>query len=130
MTRTLTALSAAALAAVLALPAGDAHAQYYHRHGGGGGAAAAGLLGGLAAGAIIGGAIANSRPAYGEPVYVAPPPPPPPYRGYAPVAGWAPYPAYAGPIPVGCPGGYWARQPLYDPYGGFMGYSRPRFFCP
>lgn len=40
---------------------------------------AAGVLGGLAAGAIIGGAIAHSRPAYGgpvyyddEPVYVAP----------------------------------------------------------
>jgi hypothetical protein len=45
-----------------------------------GGAIAAGVIGGLAAGAIIGGAIA-SRPAYGgpvyyyqEPVYVAPPP--------------------------------------------------------
>jgi hypothetical protein len=35
---------------------------------------AAGVVGGLAAGAIIGSAIANSQPA---PVYVAPPPPPP-----------------------------------------------------
>ena len=34
---------------------------------------AAGVVGGLAAGAIIGSAIANSQPA---PVYVAPPPPP------------------------------------------------------
>jgi len=37
---------------------------------------AAGMIGGLAAGAIIGSAIANSQPA---PVYVAPPPPPPAY---------------------------------------------------
>ena len=41
-------------------------------------AVGAGVLGGLAAGAIIGGAIANSQPRYYEPapVYVAPPPPP------------------------------------------------------
>lgn len=40
---------------------------------------AAGVVGGLAAGAIIGGAIANAQPRYYEPapVYVAPPPPPP-----------------------------------------------------
>ena len=39
---------------------------------------AAGVVGGLAAGAIIGSAIANSRPAYVDPgpVYAAPPPPP------------------------------------------------------
>jgi len=37
---------------------------------------AAGLIGGVAAGAIIGSAIANSQPA---PVYVAPPPPRPAY---------------------------------------------------
>ena len=37
---------------------------------------AAGVVGGLAAGAIVGSAIANSRPVYVEPapVYVAPPP--------------------------------------------------------
>jgi hypothetical protein len=71
-------------------------------------AVAAGVLGGLAAGAIIGGAIANS----------APPP------------GYAPYPAYAAPVPVACPvGGYWARRPLVDRFGNFIGYSQPEFFC-
>ena len=105
MTKTLTAITAAAaLAAALTLTPADAFAGPRN------GAIAAGILGGLAAGAIIGGAIAN-----------APPPPPPAY---------APYPAYAGPYPAACPGGYWARRPLYDPYGEFVGYSRPRFFCP
>jgi hypothetical protein len=74
---------------------------------------AAGILGGVAAGAIIGGAIANS----------APPP-------YAVAPGYAPYPAYAAAVPVGCPGGYWARRPLVDRFGNVVGYSRPRFFCP
>ena len=39
---------------------------------------AAGVVGGLAAGAIVGSAIAGSRPVYVEPapVYMAPPPPP------------------------------------------------------
>jgi hypothetical protein len=76
-----------------------------------------GVLGGLAAGAIIGGAIANS----------APPPPPP---AYAVVPGYAPYAGYAAPVPVACPGGYWARRPLVDRFGNVVGYSRPRFFCP
>lgn len=118
MTKTLTALTAAAaLAASMTFAPGDAYA------GGRGGAVAAGIIGGIAAGAIIGGALA-SRPAYGGPVYAAPPPPPPAYGG-----GYAP--AYAGPpVPVGCPGGYWARRPLYGPYGEFIGYSRPRFICP
>lgn len=42
---------------------------------------AAGVVGGLAAGAIIGSAIANGQPRYAEPapVYVAPPPPPAAY---------------------------------------------------
>lgn len=103
MTKTLTAITAAAaLAAALTLAPVDAFARPR------GGAIAAGILGGLAAGAIIGGAIAS-----------APPPPPPAYA-----------PAFAGPYPAACPGGYWARRPLYDPYGEFVGYSRPRFFCP
>ncbi len=113
MSKTLTALtSAIALAAALSLAPSDAFAQ--HR-----GAVAAGVLGGLAAGAIIGGAIANS------PAYVAPGP----YGAYAPVPGYVVYPGYAAPYPVACPGGYWARRPLYGPYGEFLGYSRPRFFC-
>ncbi len=55
---------------------------------------AAGVAAGLLGGAIVGGAIASSRPAYGGPVYVAEPPPPPP--------------------PYGC---YWQRQRYWDGYG-------------
>jgi hypothetical protein len=73
-----------------------------------------GILGGVAAGAIVGGAIANSQyPAY-----------------YAPAPGYVAYPAYAAPYPVGCPGGYWARRPLVDQWGNVVGYTRPHFFCP
>jgi hypothetical protein len=72
-----------------------------------------GIVGGLAAGAIIGSAIANSA-----------------YPAYAVQPGYVAYPAYAAPIPVGCPGGYWARRPLMDQWGNVVGYSRPRFFCP
>ncbi|MGZ9106591.1 MAG: hypothetical protein ACXW3M_12470 [Rhodoplanes sp.] len=115
MQKTLSAITAAAaVAAALTLAPADVFARPR------GGAVAAGIIGGLAAGAIIGGALAGAPP-----VYAGPPPPPP----YAPVGGYAPYPAYAA-YPVGCPGGYWARRPLYDPYGEFMGYSRARFFCP
>jgi len=75
----------------------------------------AGVVGGLIGGAIIGGAIANS--------YAYP-------RAYYPVAGYEPYPVYAAPPAYSCPGGYWARRPLRDPYGNVVGWSRPRFFCP
>jgi hypothetical protein len=58
----------------------------YHRGGGGGGAAIGGALLGLGIGAVIGGAIASSQPAYRAPppVYYAPQPPAPPpvYYGY------------------------------------------------
>ena len=74
---------------------------------------AAGVVGGLAAGAIIGGAIANSQPRY-----------------YAPAPGYVVYEGYGAPYPAGCPGGYWARRPLHDAYGNFVGWSRPRFICP
>jgi hypothetical protein len=40
------------------------------------------------------------------------------------------YQGYGQPYPVACPGGYWARRPLRDPYGNFVGWSRPRFICP
>jgi hypothetical protein len=111
MMKTLTTLTAAATvaAALMAAPT-DANAQWGRRGGGIG----LGILGGVAAGAIIGGAIANS---YG-PAYVV-------------QDGYAPYRASGGPPPVGCPGGYWARVPVYDPYGNVVGWrGRPRFFCP
>lgn len=78
---------------------------------------AAGVLGGLAAGAFIGSAIA------GPPRYAYP-------RAYYPVAGYEPYPVYDVPPPYACRGGYWARRPLYNRYGDVVAYSRPRFFCP
>lgn len=113
MKKTLTALT---MAGVLALGAiATSSDAYAWRRGGGG--VGLGIVGGLAAGAIIGGAIASSN-AYAYP------------RAYYPVQGYEPYGAYAGPVPVGCPGGYWARKPLVDRFGNVVGYSRPRFFCP
>jgi hypothetical protein len=45
--------------------------------------------------------------------------------------GYAPYPAYYGGPPVGCPGGYWARVPVVDGYGNVIGWrGKPRYFCP
>jgi hypothetical protein len=61
-----------------------------------------GILGGVAAGAIIGSAIASH----------------PGYYGYE----------YDAPAPVACDG-YWARRRMYDGYGNFVGWSRPRWFC-
>jgi hypothetical protein len=109
MMKTLTTLTAAATIAV-ALTAAPTDAFAQRR----GAAIGLGILGGIAAGAIVGSAIANS---YG-PAYVAQP-------------GYVPYAAYDAGPPVGCPGGYWARVPVYDPYGNVVGYrGRPRFFCP
>ncbi len=76
-----------------------------------------GIAGGLMAGAIIGGAIANS------PAYAAP-------RSYYPVAGYEAYPAYRAAPAYDCPDGYWARRPVRNTYGEVVGWSRPRFFCP
>ena len=76
-----------------------------------------GIVGGLVAGAIIGSAIAGAGPAYAYP------------RTYYPVAGYEPY-AYGAAPAYSCPGGYWARRPVRDPYGNVVGWSRPRFFCP
>lgn len=113
MTRTLLALAAAstiAMAAVATPTPSDARCF--------GCAVGAGVFGGLVAGAIVGSAIANSPP----PGYA--------YGPYAPVAGYAPYPAYAAAGPVDCPGGYWARRPIHDAYGNVIRWSRPRFMCP
>ena len=100
------AISAVLAAATLVPSAADARSRgvYY------------GVAGGLVAGAVIGGAIASS-PAYAYP------------RAYYPVAGYEPY-AYGVAPAYGCPGGYWARRPMRDPYGNVVGWSRPRFFCP
>lgn len=112
MMKTLTTLTAAATIAV-ALTAAPTDAFAQRR----GAAIGLGILGGIAAGAIIGGAIANSGPGYGP--------------GYVVQPGYVPYGAYEAGPPVGCPGGYWARVPVYDPYGNVVGYrGRPRFFCP
>jgi hypothetical protein len=66
------------------------------------GCVGAGVIGGLAAGAILGAAIASH----------------PGYYAYE----------YDGPAPMDCDG-YWARKRLYDRYGNFVGWSRPRYFC-
>jgi len=73
MKKTLTILAAAGALAVVSVAA-PTEANAWHRGYGHGGAVAAGVLGGLAAGAIIGGALA---PRYYEPapVMVAPPGP-------------------------------------------------------
>jgi hypothetical protein len=108
MRLTLPALAAAAaLAAATAAVPSTASAQCR-------GPACAGAVGlGILGGAIVGGAIASSAA-----------------NAYAPAPGYVPYPAYGAPYPAACPGGYWARRPLLDPYGNVVGYSRPRFFCP
>jgi hypothetical protein len=72
-------------------------------------AVGAGVLGGV----IIGSAIANSQPRY-----------------YAPAPGYVAYVGYSARYPVSCPGGFWARRPVYDRWGNVRGYSRPRFICP
>ena len=86
--KTLTALAAAAtigIAAVAAPQSADAHWR-------GGGAVAAGVIGGLAAGAIIG-----SAAGYG------------PYYGYGP--------GYYGPSPAYYGGCYWTRERVWDGWG-------------
>lgn len=94
MHKTLLGLAAAA-AVGLATVAGpsSANAGCY------GCAVGAGVLGGIAAGAIVGSAIANSPPP--PPAYYPPPPPP----GYYPPPG----PGYAQLAP-GC---YWAKRKVW-----------------
>jgi hypothetical protein len=113
MKKIVLALAAAATIAFSTLAVStDAEAQRC-RGAGCGIAIGAGILGA----AIVGSAIANSG-AYAYP------------RTYYPVAGYEPYPAYVGGPAYACPGGYWARRPVRDPYGNVVGWSRPRFFCP
>jgi hypothetical protein len=110
MKKTMLALAAATTLAVgtLSVPT-TADARCY------GCAVGAGVAAGVIGGAIIGGAIANSAPAY---------------YGYGPAPGYVVYEGYGAPYPAACPGGYWARRPMRDPYGNFVGWSRPRFICP
>lgn len=87
MTKTLTALAAAAtlaIAAVAAPPQAEAR----------GGRIAAGVIGGLAVGALVGAAAANG-----------------PYYGYGPRYG------YYGPAYAYGPGCYWHRERFWDGWG-------------
>jgi hypothetical protein len=103
MRKTLIALAAAASVAAMAVATPTpADARCF------GCAVGLGILGG----AIIGGAIANSA-----------------YGAYAPQPGYVAYQGYGAPVPVACPGGYWARNQWVDQYGA-MHWGRPRFFCP
>jgi hypothetical protein len=108
MKKAILAVAAAATlaAATMSVPA-PAEARCY------GCGVGAGVAGGLIAGAIIGGAIANSQPRY-----------------YAPAPGYVVYDGYGAPYPAECQGGYWARRRLYDRWGNFVGWSKPRFVCP
>ena len=108
MKKAILAIAAAATLAVGTLSAPTAADARCHGCGVG-----AGIIGGLAAGAIIGGAIANSGPGY-----------------YGPEPGYVVYDGYRARYPSDCYGGYWARRPLHDRYGNFLGWSRPRFVCP
>jgi hypothetical protein len=92
MTKTLTALAAAATLTIAAVAAPQpAEAR--------GGRIAAGIIGGLAAGAIIGGIASNSYGYYG-----------PGYYGYGPgYYGYGP-----GPVYYGGPDCYWTRQRIWD----------------
>jgi hypothetical protein len=72
-------------------------------------AVGAGILGGVAAGAIIGSAIANNPPPPPPPYYYPPPPPPPSAVVYP-----GPGPGYAALAP-GC---YWGKRQVWiEGYG-------------
>jgi hypothetical protein len=94
ITKTLTALAAVVTLTVAAVAAPQsAEARGWRGHGGHGRYIAGGVIGGLAAGALIGAAVANG-----------------PYYGYGP-GYYAPGPAYYGPP---C---YWTHQRVWDGYG-------------
>ena len=74
MKRTLTTLAAATAITVAAIATPTtADAQRWHRHHHHHGFPVAPIIGGLAAGALIGSAVAAGPRVYYEPVYVAPP---------------------------------------------------------
>jgi hypothetical protein len=87
-------------------------------------AVGAGILGGVAAGAIVGSAIANSPP----PGYYYPPPPgyypPPPGAYYAPPPGaYYPPPPAAAPAPAYAqlaPGCHWAKRQVWVEGAGYQ----------
>jgi hypothetical protein len=90
-------------------------------------AVGAGIIGGVAAGAIVGSAVANSQYYY-PPGYYYPPPPgyyPPPPGYYPPPAAYPPPPgAYAppGPAPVYAqlaPGCHWAKRKVWVEGAGY-----------
>jgi hypothetical protein len=86
--RTLGAVSAAAILAVAAVATPQPAQAHYH-----GGGIAAGIIGGLAAGAILGAAAANG-PYYGPGYYYGP-----------------------GPAYYGGPGCYWTHRRFWDGWG-------------
>ncbi|MBN9051709.1 MAG: BA14K family protein [Rhizobiales bacterium] len=89
--------------------------RHHHHHRGGGWGGGGAVLGGLAAGALLGGAIAASRPGYYDygPGYYAPPP------------------AYYGPPPGDDVAYCMNRFKSYDPASGtYLGYDGYRHPCP
>ena len=79
-------------------------------------AVGAGIIGGVAAGAIIGSAIANSPPPPPPPGYYPPPAAyyPPPGPGYGP----GPGPGYGPGYAQGGPGCYWGKRQVWvEGYG-------------
>jgi hypothetical protein len=115
-----TAVAGALIAATTAATIVPADAQWrgrhHHHHRGGGWGGGGAVLGGLAAGAIIGGAIASSRPYYGPGYYYGP-------EYYEP-------PPYAGP-PRDEIAYCMSRFKSYDPRSGtYLGYDGYRHPCP
>lgn len=100
-----------AIAAAATIAAGTLSAPTSADARDGNNAAAIGL--GVLGGVVLGGAIANSQPRY-----------------YGPEPGYVVYDGYRARYPSDCYGGYWARRPMHDRYGNFVGWSRPRFVCP
>ena len=104
----ITLVSAASIGGITFTVPGTANAGCY------GCAVGAGILGGIAAGAIVGSAIANSPP----------PPPPPGYYPPPPAAAYPPPPAYAQLAP-GC---HWGHRAVWVEGYGYQWRTVP--VCP